>query len=375
MGFWHTGYMEHHEADFFGSMPVAPSRPAPPPVFPCPHCALELPSPDALTHHLFDGHPFSRPLLLFRGRECGRARLTITSPTAAEDWNAVDCEGVRLNGVALDSDALGESLADLRLTVAVVELEGSASIEPVELEFAIADPSDLDAVDDRLLELIRGQQLTMGSVQAFIAATEVNRTAARYRDGIAIYLYGVLAREESPDSGLERHEYRGRFDEAVELLHSFGRPVADAICGLVAFHFNQFGQAMERTRSPRVAWAASRHADLLAGASVDAHPGPPPERAGLDFVLSDAHLEQVLSWTTRPLGASGPDIIDEMEASLKTLEPFDQLKVRVLCAEHARRLGLVDRGLAHANELRHNPATTEWARMYVAAVKPREDER
>lgn len=369
MGFWHTGYMEHHEPDFFGSMPAAPARPAPPPVYPCPHCGFELPSPDALTHHLFDGHPYSRPLLLLRGRECGRARVTITSPTVAEDWTAVDCEGVRLNGVALDSNALGKSLADLRHTVAVVELEGAASVELVELELAIADPSDLDAVDKRLLDLIRGQQLTMGSIQAFITATEVNQTAARYRDGIAIYLYGVLAREESPDSGLERHEYRARFDEAAELLHSFERPVADAICGLIAFHFNQFDHAIKRTRSPRAAWAASRHADLLAGHPVDAQPGPPPERAGLDFVLSDAHLEQVLSWTTRPLGASGPSIIDEMEASLKTLEPFDQLKVRVLCAEHARRLGLGDRGIPHANELRHNSATTEWARMYVSAVR------
>jgi hypothetical protein len=369
MGFWHTGYMDHHEADFFESMPLAPSRPVPPPVFPCPHCGIEMASPAALTGHLFDGHPYIRPLLLLRGRECGRARLTITAPTAAEDWTAVDCEGVRLNGVAIDRASLGPALAELRRTVAVVELEGSASIEPMELEFAIADPSDLDAIDRRLLELIRGQQLTMGSIQQFITATRSNRSAARYRDGIAIYLYGVLAREESPDSGLERHEYRSRFDEAAELLHSFDRPVADAICGLVAFHFNQFDEAMERTRSPRVSWAASRHADLLAGIAVDAKPGPPPERAGLDFVLSDAHTEQVLSWTTRSLGDSEPAIIDEMEASLRTIEPFDQLKVRVLCAEQARRLGLVERGLAHANELRHNPATTEWARTYVSAVK------
>lgn len=374
MGFWHTGYMEHHEADFFRSMPSGPVSPPPPPVFPCPHCGIELPSPDSLTHHLFDGHPYSRPLLLFRGRECGRTRMTITTPTIAEDWAPIDCRAVRLNGVTVGSGGLGASLADLQHTVAVVELEGDASTEPVEIEFAIADDSDLAAVDERLLELILGQRLTMGSIQAFIGATETYRTAERYRNGIAIYLYGVLAREGSPDSGLERHEYRSRFDEAAELLHSFDRPAADAICGLVAFHFNQFDQAVQRTRSPRVAWAAARHSDLLAGIHVDGGPGPSPERAGLDFVLSDAHLEQVLSWTARQLRASEPGIIEEMEAALKSLEAFDQVKVRVLCAEHARRLGLIERGLVHANELRHNPATAEWARTYVAAVRTSGDE-
>jgi hypothetical protein len=295
--------------------------------------------------------------------------MTITAATSVHDWAAVDCDQARLNGTVIDLGGLPTALAELRHDVAVVELEGAASVEPVEIEFAIADPSDLDEVDGRLLELIRGQQLTMGAIQSFITATESARTASRYRDGVAVYLYGVLAREESPDSGLLRHEYRGRFDEAAQLLHTFDRPVADAICGLVAFHFNQFDQALERTRSPRVAWAASRHLDLLSGVHVGSEPGPPPERAGLDFVLSDAHLEQVLSWTTRPLGDTDATIIDEMEASLATLEPFDQLKVRVLCAEHARRRGLIDRGLAHANELRHNPATIEWARTYVAAAK------
>lgn len=373
MGFWHTGYMEHHEADFFRSMPSPPTQPPPPPVFPCPHCGKKLPSLDALTSHLFDGHPFQRPLLLFRGRECGRARMTVTSATESHDWVPVDCATAQLNGDSIEPAALGEALAALRQTVAVVELGGAASVEPVEIEFAIADPSDLDQVDDRLVELIRGQQLTMASIQSFVGATEGARSGSRYRDGVAVYLYGVLAREESPDSGLERHQYRSRFDEASQLLHTFDRPVADAICGLVAFHFNQFDQASTRTRSPRVAWAADRHADLLAGATVDSGPGPAPERAGLDFVLSDAHLEQVLSWTCRPLGDSDSAAIDEMEASLPTLEPFDQLKVRVLCAEHALRLRLLERGLVHANELRHNPATTDWARNYVTTLKSGED--
>lgn len=369
MGFWHTGYMEHHEADFFGSMPAVAWHPPPPPVYPCPHCGRELPSPEALTGHLFDGHPHPRPLLLFQGRECGRSRMTITTTTTAGDWLPVDCDRARLNGDPIDPQVLPTSLASMEHSVVVVELEGAASVEPVEIEFAIADQSDLDKVDGRLSELIHGQQLTMAAIQSFITATQDARTAARYRDGVAVYLYGVLAREEASDSGLQREQYRGRFDEAAHLLNGFDRSVADAICGLIAFHFNQFDQAMTRTRSPRVAWAATRQADLLDGTPVSSAAGPAPERAGLDFVLSDAHLEQVLSWTCRPLGLADAAIIDEMEASLTTLEPFDQMKVRVLCAEHALRLQLHERGLAHANELRHNPATADWARAYVAAAK------
>ena len=369
VGFWHTGYMEHHEADFFGRFPHAPLSPEAPLVFPCPHCRRELPTPDALAHHVFDGHPFSRPLLLFRGRECGRARLTITDATVADDWTALECESALLNGRPLDPGSLGEELSNLRHTVATVELKGTASVETADLEFAIADPEDLESVDERLLELIRGQQLTMGSIQAFIAASEPYRSAGRYRDGIAIYLYGVLAREESPGSGLERHEYRDRFDEAVGLLHTFDRSPADAICGLVAFHFNQFDQAANRTQSPRVSWAATRLADLLSGEIPRSGTGPAPDRAGLDFVLSDACLEQVLSWTCLPLDGCSESVLDQMEDALDGLEPFDQFKVRLLCAEQASRLALADRGRAHANELRHNPLAAAWARAYVAGTK------
>ena len=369
MGFWHTGYMEHHEDDFFGSRPRNSAVLLPPPVYPCPHCARTFGAPDKLERHLFDGHPFARPLLLFRGRECGRARFTITDPTVATDWVALDCERTTLNGQDIPPESLGASLESLRHTVATVVLHGAASTEVADLEFAVAEPADLDCIDERLLELVRGHQLTMASIQAFILATASYRTAARYRDGIAIYLYGVLAREQSPDSGLARDDYRGRFDEAVELLHTFDRPPADAICALVAFHFNQFAQAAIRTRSPRIAWAAARFASILGAGTVDLEAGPAPDRAGLDFVLSDAYLEQVLTWSCLPLDEGGSTLIDAMEASLPGLEPLDQLKVRVLCAEHALAAGAVDRGLSQANELRHNAATADWAREYVAESK------
>ncbi|MFZ4434765.1 MAG: hypothetical protein ACOYOQ_16360 [Microthrixaceae bacterium] len=369
MGFWHTGYMEHHEDDFFGSGDTSETTPEPPAMLPCPRCGEGFSSKAELTDHLFDGHATKRPLLLLRGRECGRSRTAVTSETTATDWDAIDCERVRLNGDPVEPDVLGDHLAALRHTVSVIELEGVDHVETVELDFSIAGESDLDAVDERLSELVGSHRLSMSSIQAFIDTTEPYRTADRYRDGIATYLFGVLARERSPESGLEHDEYRSRFEEAANRLQPFDRRVADAICGLVAFHFNQFDQAAARTSCPRVARAARRYLRILSAFDGEASAEPQLTPLGLEFVLSDAHLEQVLTWSLTPVERVDLGALNAMESALGTMEPYDRLKTRVLCVVSARRLGLNDECVRHANELRHNPSTTEWARKYVSGIK------
>ena len=67
-----------------------------------------------------------------------------------------------------------------------------------QFEFVLADIPDLDGVDAALGRLIRGGELSLRAIDDFIMRSRHYLTAARYRSGLANYLYGVLAREGLP---------------------------------------------------------------------------------------------------------------------------------------------------------------------------------
>jgi hypothetical protein len=369
VGFWHTGYMEFHEDDFFSAAFPSTRAPRQPPAVPCPDCGLTFPTVQDLELHRFNGHPFIRPTLLLRGRECGRSRLIVAEPTAESDWSVLGTKSVIINGRQAEPSKVGAGLSVVKHGVAHVVLANEKSKQEFDLRFAIADPSDLAGVDGRLHEMVHRHQLTIAVIEGFLAATTQFVTAADYRDGIATYLYGVLARERSPESGLEYGAYREKFDEAVSLLGGFDRIPADVICGLVAFHYNQFDHAILRAQSPRVAWASGRLMRLLGGEDLTHDDVVAPERSSLDFVLSDAATEQVLSWCCIPLDGSAGAAIEDMEASLNAQEPSDQLKLRVIAAEHHLRTGANERARSHVNELRNNAAAEAWARACILRMR------
>ncbi len=91
-------------------------------------------------------------------------------------------------------------------------------------------------------------------------------------------------------------------------------------------------------------------------------------------MLSDAATEQVLTWCCIPLDGSAGAEIEAMEASLDAQEPFDQLKLRVIAAEHHLRTGASERARPHVNELRNNAVTETWARACISRMR-REGER
>lgn len=373
MGFWHTGYMEFHEPTGWGDEPRA--KPLPP-EFPCSQCGLVFMSPDDLAVHLFDGHVSTRPTLSLRGRECGRSRLSVISRTVPEDWTFGNFRQIRVNGALAPEADAKERLSSAALGVVSVVLEGERADQEFEFSFSIANEADLNGVEDRLHELVRGRSLTINSIEAFLDRTSQYPTARAYRDGLANYFYGVLAREGSVESGLRRTQddlpaYTARFDEAVTTLSAFDRPPAEAICGLVAFHYNQFDVALRKTRSPRVARAARRLASLLSGTVPADEEVAIEDRASLDYVLSDTEIEKVLSWCCIPLDGSADEAIDQIEAAVSSQQPNDALKLRVVAAEHYLAAGRRDHGLRHMTDLRHSTLAERWVSSYrdrLAAV-------
>lgn len=366
LGFWHTGYMEFHEPVEWLDRP----RPEPrPPTFPCERCGEVFDSSDDLAVHLFDGHTTARPVLLLRGRECGRSRLAVNATTGAQDWKFRNATAVRVNGRHCSDREAQVALASATDGVVTVVLEGEVSKSEFEFSFSIAGVGDLDGVDEGIADLVRGKSLTIEAIEVFIRRTEQFPSARRYRDSIANYFYGVLARERSAESGLITDDrgtsaYQRRFDEAVAELGRYDRAPAEAITGLVAFHYNQFDRALRKTLSPRVAQVAMRFAQLIIGQPTKDLVARVPERASLDYALSDNEIEQIIHWCSIPLDGTACREVADMETRLSKVEPADAMKLRIIAAEHYLACGERDEGRRHMAVLRQTKELDAWTNRY-----------
>ena len=201
----------------------------------------------------------------------------MTELTSTFDWSVFGAQSMSVNGDTVAPSEAGATLSVFTSGVASVLLRGEVSEELFDIRFAIADPDDLIGVDLRLKEMVVRQELSLGAIERFLSSTKEFGTAWHYKAGIANYLYGVLARERSPESGLRQSQYREKYDEAVGMLSGYDRAAAEAICAVVAFHFNQCPLAVRRTRSPEVSFVSRSLHSLLQGGrpeeSLTAGPG------------------------------------------------------------------------------------------------------
>jgi hypothetical protein len=362
MGFWHTGYFEFHEPTEEGS--GAPRQPRPP-SFPCPICGVEFSSEADLRIHTFEGHPTERPVLVLNGRECGQGRLTITYETAASDWVIRNAGAVWINGHPMSVWEAVDFVSAQRHGVVDVTL-GNGNVQlDFHFEFALADADDLEGVDAALQHLVGGAELSPRTIDDFIMRSKRYPTGWRYYSGLADYLYGVFAREKDAESvaGADRAgaRYEERYNGAVEILGTFDRPPAEAICGIVAFHYNQFERAMTKTRSQRVAEVSMRFQAMLRGENWQRGNLALSPHTSLDFALSDSVIEQVLEWSALPLdGTAAARDVTTMVANIGMQRPSDALKLHLIAAEHYLAAGSLPSAAQHAEQLRHGRTTEGW---------------
>lgn len=367
MGFWHTGYMEFHEPS--GEGWILPDRP---PVYPCTECGEVFDRVEKLEVHRFEGHAYVRPSLLFRGQECGRTALQITSETAENDWATLQADQAWINGSPVQVEEIPERLARRRVEAVAVRLANRDLESETLLHFSIALPQDLDGVDRCLIDMTTAGRLDLSAIDKLLTDARPYTTAAHYLDGLAHYFYGVLARERSPQSGLKHEEYRERYDRAASTLRQYPRAPAQVICDLIAFHYNQFA-AIPLTKNAlptRLASVADRIRRLLRGAA------PMQERkaltdsdATMDRLFSDEETELVLKWCALPLDDSAGKDIAAAERHVPHCDPYDALKLRVIAATHHVNTGGVDQAVRHARELRNNPAAERWAQTIIFMAK------
>ena len=370
MAFWQTGYMEFHEPAWESFGPW--SEPAPP-TYPCPKCGLEFSSERDFRVHAFAGHATPRPLLVFRGRECGRSRLAVTTETSPAHWVMRNAQSVIVNGWPTTPSGAAAFLSSQRSGVSDVVLTNGDVSQTFQFEFSLADEEDLQGVDAALVRLIDGGELSLRAIDDFIMRSKRYPTASRYLSGLADYLYGALAREGAAESGLVDESagagYQGKYDRAVGILGAFDRLPAEAICGIVAFHYNQFDRAMTKTKSRRVAEVSLRFQAMLTGAHwLDGDLSSSPH-SSLDFALSDSLIDQVLEWSALPLDGSASGQVVELVEKLPSQRPYDAFKLHMIAAEHFLAAGDLTSAAQHAERLRHSRNTEAWYTAFRTRVQ------
>jgi hypothetical protein len=184
-----------------------------------------------------------------------------------------------------------------------------------------------------------------------------------YCDGVCHYLYGVMAKERSPDTGLKQSQYVERYLRSSDELAGFDRPLARSVRALIAFHFNQFDESELLAPNGALRHAAGAFAGLLQGmpwhfdAAFSAAPG-----SAVEDLLTDQDTLQILADASHgvvELKARGEELLAHQRRI--SAGGYDQLKRTLLASEamaargdtasraEARKLA---RGLASQNDTR-----------------------
>ncbi|MCG5446118.1 hypothetical protein NIE79_004683 [Micromonospora sp. NIE79] len=331
-------------------------------------------SDEDLRVHQFGGHHTLQPMLVFRGRECGRSRLTISRETTAFDWVFRNTMAISVNGHDFSADTASAYLGEQRSGVHDIALVNGEARQEFQLAFALADEEDLHSVDVALRQLVDSGELSHTSIDHFIMRGKHLPTARSYLSGLANYLYGVLAREGSADSELADRQgqrgYEGRYNQAVTTLGDFDRHPAEAICGIVAFHYSQFPRAAARTRSRRVAAVSLRFREILEGGEPSTrHDLTAEAHTSWDHVLSDTVIERVLAWSALLLDGSAGETVEEFGSVINAQRPHDAFKLRLVAAEHYLAVGDYTAAIRNADFLRHGRSTELWYENFRKRVQ------
>ena len=364
MGFWQTGYWEFHEPtgiDF-----VIEKREI---TYPCRHCARIFKTMDDLQRHRFEDHAYSRPVLFLRGTEVGASAFAIRRRLAASEVKFDHVRSAVVNGRSVAPKELPKRLAEVLNDRVMLEFANEGASARFELVFDVASEAHLKGVESAFLRLAHGRTLSLQAIEGFIGDCAPFRTAAGYLDGICHYLYGVMAKERAPDSGLPFDAYRKRYSRAADELKGFDRPLASMVQALVAFHFNHFDDAQQLAPEGRLRHAAVSFAGVLEGWPWHhAHESEGEQSTALEDLLTDHETFGILRWAAlgvHELKSRYAEIAARLD---RDIPGFDRLKLQIMLAEALAAKGDRSGARAVARELIGNTQTTAWAESLLARL-------
>ena len=359
MGFWHTGYFEHHEESgleyTFVPMPIH---------YHCSLCKAEFTEPDDLRRHRFEQHPLSRPTISVRGIQLGATPFRITDAISAADF-VVDDRVLKaeVNGVLTSVEVLANTLTKFTNDRVSLTLSNKGTSATFEIIFSVALKSDLIGVETCFKNLAKTRYLDMRSIEGFISDSKRYGSATAYCDGICQYLYGVLAKERARDSKLSYAAYQEKFNKAADTLAAYDWPVSRCIRALVAFHFNHFEDVVDLISKGRLATASRRFGSWLKGtkeAIPTTHRGD-TTRGSLEDMLTDLETSRILGWVLAEPGTMKAQMTDLEAMVRQDIPEFDRTKLIMLLAEQYTDYGELAKARRYARELVNNASTAIWA--------------
>lgn len=368
MGFWHTGYLDFHEQTGLSEAYTAPI-----PVFPrCLKCGQELPNVDAFALHRFEMHPYLQPALLIDGVEFVATRHTISKQIKVDDVRFTNTNTCWFNGEQVTTAVLSQRIAAARQKFISVRLrndEGEVEIT-YDLDIGIPEKNDIVEVEKRFFELSSAGNLTVLSINNFIQVTRDFPSAGSYVDGLSMYLYGVLAKDQRGDTSLTREAGRARMTSAQQLLARFNTPLSVVVTQTINFNLNAFNDGLSLQNSPRLARVMQRfwrllHPDEILPVLPDETEGARSKQVPLDVCTN-----QMVEWSLLPSSS----IVEKRKELEKTFSddnwiPDDRFKVQILLVDALNNEGEVKKCSDHARRLRHHAQWGKWAESLIQIDK------
>lgn len=358
MGFWHTGYIEHHEsAELEYTFVSKPIR------YHCQQCEAIFDEPDELRRHRFEQHPYTQPALYVRGIQLGVTPFRIARVNSESDFLVDRVLKAEVNGIDTPLKVLTKTLATFTNDRVTITLFNEGASGTFEIIFSIASESDLLGVETCFQNLVKTQHLDTRAIEGFIGDSKPYTSSAAYCDGICQYLYGVLAKERAHDSRLEYAAYRDKFNQAADTLAAYDRPVAQHIRALVAFHFNHFSDVVDLLPKGRLAAASHRYEAWLNGvADVSGiMPRNVAARDSIGEMLTDLETSRILRWSLADSDTMKAEMADVQAMLRQEIPEFDRVKLIILLAEQFARDGDMVMARRYARELVSNTSTDVWA--------------
>lgn len=369
MGFWHTGYIEFHEPTGLVDHDAGPPRLV---RYACEHCTQDFASLEELRRHRFEVHPLRQPLLLVRGRPVGAIPMLVISPLEDQDVALEDVVRCTINGHFIAPSDLGARLAAARNEYVDLLLSSEGVNTRCVLDFRIAATEHLAGVEMAFERMANDRVLNLDAVSRFIKECRAFASAMPYCQGICHYLYGVMAKERAPDSGLRHDQYSERYQRASEELADFERPLARSIRALVAFHFNHFHDVKSLARDGALKHAAGAFDGLLQGKPWDFETTVLPAGGAVEDLLTDQDTLQVLADASHSLAELKNRVNDLLMHLRRAVHGYDRFKRLLLAAEALAAEGS-DASLVEARKLARElvgqPPATAWAEAILGRTR------
>ncbi len=349
--------------------------------FPCPFCSEILPSEVQRLAHLAAVHRGEAPELFIRGRRLG-LEDRIRERLKPSDIAVSNCTYARIsvNGGAfavVAVDALPKLIVSKDYSLLDLALQNSfdPNVSPVNRLFRIRvripRPDILRAVDAQFRAHFIEAPISWDAVTRFRASRGTGG-GEDYRNALANYVQGVLIRDQIPGTRVERDRAREVFNNALEELRGFERPLAQLITGIIRFADNDFGDPLRRTGWTRLDRARAVLAEFVAPEWKEGECSLTdtkviaicPTDHGIDTVLDiNDQLASKQYWS--------PHLTEELEAraTASRLDPRERAKIMALWAHYALDLRAIPSAMKPLHEMIGDPVFGNWAEGQIQRLQ------